>query len=278
MLVRRAAISQWLKPRLSACAALAIVAWDARMRFRRSTARAAGAPSIRAHQRDCDVASAQKGVGSTTLGDDLIKTSPRRPSFACCIRHVSRWRPRFLALRPPTSLHKLSGIVQGEQTFILEYLQGRGLICRASAQTGAPPGIPPPYTTFPFSSPATGGALPSTQSCRRTTAPRSAALAVIATAKIISSSTAEAISAFALKAKSPFTPCPRPASPPPRASPPHQQRQCLSTRHLKQWLNLFNASPPKPTQLSCTAALSKPGIKPHPKLHQLIKHPYNIAL
>ena len=87
-----------------------------------------------------------------------------------------RWRHRFLGAPAADKPRKLSGIVEADETFILESpSRAGGLICRARRANGAGrPGIRASIrTTFPFSSPATGGARPSTQSCRRTTAPRS---------------------------------------------------------------------------------------------------------
>src|SRR5580693_245564 len=62
-----------------------------------------------------------------------------------------RWRHRFLGAPAADKPRKLSGIVEADETFIRDSIR----------------------TTFPSSSPATGGARPSTRSCRRMTAPRS---------------------------------------------------------------------------------------------------------
>jgi hypothetical protein len=69
----------------------------------------------------------------------------------------------------------LRGIVEADETFILESLKGRwsDLPRAGHANAAARPGMLAFIrTTFPFSSPATGKAPPSTRSCLRSTALR----------------------------------------------------------------------------------------------------------
>ena len=87
-----------------------------------------------------------------------------------------RWRHRFLRAPADDKPRTLSGIVEADETFILESFKGRrsDLAAQgAQARRNRPASRPPIRTIFPSSSPATGRARPSTPFCRRTTAPRS---------------------------------------------------------------------------------------------------------
>jgi len=86
-----------------------------------------------------------------------------------------RWRHRFLGAPAIDKPQSLSGIVEADETFILESFKGRWSdLPRKRRKRAGRPGIRDFIrTTSPFSSPATGAARPSTRSCRRTTAPRS---------------------------------------------------------------------------------------------------------
>src|SRR5271155_2770337 len=82
-----------------------------------------------------------------------------------------RWRHRFLRAPASDKPRGLRGIVEADETFVLEPSRADGPICRAlRANEAARPGIRGPIRTiFPFSSPATGRARPSTRSCLRST-------------------------------------------------------------------------------------------------------------
>ena len=86
-----------------------------------------------------------------------------------------RWRHRFLGAPAADKPKKLSGIVEADETFILESFKGRWSdLPRKARKRGGPARHPGLHSdNIPVSSPATGGARPSTQSCRRMTAPRS---------------------------------------------------------------------------------------------------------
>jgi hypothetical protein len=86
-----------------------------------------------------------------------------------------RWRHRFLRAPADDKPRCLSGIVEADETFILESFKGRwsDLPREARKRGGTARHAGPIRTTFPSSSPATGRARPSTPSCRRTTALRS---------------------------------------------------------------------------------------------------------
>ena len=132
-----------------------------------------------------------------------------------------RWRHRFLGAPAADKPRKLSGIVEATKPSSLNPSRDGGLICRARRANGAGRlGIWASIrTTFPFSSPATGGARPSTQSCRRTTAPRiGVALAGVVTGENhLIGDGGKAIAAFARKAKIPFHAVPAPGKPTARA-------------------------------------------------------------
>ena len=83
-----------------------------------------------------------------------------------------RWRHRFLRAPAVNKPRSLSGIVEADETFVLESFKGRwsDLPRPCRANEAARPGIRgPTRTIFPFSSPATGRARPSTRSCLRST-------------------------------------------------------------------------------------------------------------
>jgi transposase-like protein len=83
-----------------------------------------------------------------------------------------RWRHRFLRAPAVNKPRSLSGIVEADETFVLESFKGRwsDLPRAGHANEAARPGIRGPIRTiFPFSSPATGRARPSTRSCLRST-------------------------------------------------------------------------------------------------------------
>ena len=82
-----------------------------------------------------------------------------------------RWRHRFLRAPAVNKPRTLRGIVEADETFILNPSKAGGPICRAKRANGAArPGIRGPIRTiFPSSSPATGRVRPSTPSCPRST-------------------------------------------------------------------------------------------------------------
>ena len=86
-----------------------------------------------------------------------------------------RWRHRFLRAPSDDKPRRLSGIVEADETFILESFKGRWSdLPRKARKRGGTRGIRGPIrTTFLSSSPATGRAPRWTPFCRRPTAPRS---------------------------------------------------------------------------------------------------------
>ena len=102
-------------------------------------------------------------------GKSLAKTA------ALCGVHPTtafRWRHRFLRAPASDKPRGLRGIVEADETFILNPSRAAGPICRARLANAAEgPGIRAfTTTTFPSLSPATGRARPSTRSCLRSTA------------------------------------------------------------------------------------------------------------
>ena len=102
-------------------------------------------------------------------GKSLAKTA------ALCGVHPTtafRWRHRFLRAPASDKPRGLRGIVEADETFILESFKGRRSdLPRKAANAAEGPGIRAfTRTTFPSLSPATGRARPSTRSCRRSTA------------------------------------------------------------------------------------------------------------
>ncbi len=123
--------------------------------------------------QDPDGASAQEGewldhARAMIEGKSLAKTAQ-----ACGVHPTTafRWRHRFLRAPAVNKPRSLSGIVEADETFVLDPSRAAGPICRAGhANEAARPGIRGPIRTiFPFSSPATGRARPSTRSCLRST-------------------------------------------------------------------------------------------------------------
>jgi transposase-like protein len=85
-----------------------------------------------------------------------------------------RWRHRFLRAPSVNKPRTLRGIVEADETFILESFKGHRSDLRRAGEA-ARPGIRGAIRTiFPSSSPATGRAQPSTPFCRRSPAPPSA--------------------------------------------------------------------------------------------------------
>ena len=178
-----------------------------------------------------------------------------------------RWRHRFLRAPADDKPRTLSGIVEADETFILESSRAVGPTCRAGhASGGARPAIRAPIrTTFPSSSPATGKAPPSTPFCRRSRAPPSARRSPDASRRPITSSATAVCRSPASPAAPAFpsTPCPRRASRLPRP------RICTSTTSTPTTAASSNgspastASPPRTCQAtSAGAELSKPGANP----------------
>ena len=102
-------------------------------------------------------------------GKSLAKTAQ-----LCAVHPTTafRWRHRFLRAPAANKPRTLRGIVEADETFILESFKGRWSdLPRASHVNGAArPGIRGPIRTiFPSSSPATGRVRPSTPSCLRST-------------------------------------------------------------------------------------------------------------
>ena len=153
-----------------------------------------------------------------------------------------RWRHRFLRA-PDDKPRTLSGIVEADETFILESFKGRWSDLPRKARkrggTARHPGLT--RTTFPSSSPATGRARPSTRSAQVDSAAISAALAGIVTpANHLVGDGGMPIAGFARRAGIPFHAAPSPGKPTPEA--PHLHINNVNAYHsrLKQWLNRFN--------------------------------------
>jgi transposase-like protein len=85
-----------------------------------------------------------------------------------------RWRHRFLRAPASDKPRMLRGIVEADETFVLESFKAAGPTCRARrANEAERQGIRAFIrTTFPSSSPATGKARLSTRSCLKLTALR----------------------------------------------------------------------------------------------------------
>jgi transposase-like protein len=104
-------------------------------------------------------------------GKSLAKTA------ALCGVHPTtafRWRHRFLRAPASDKPRSLRGIVEADETFILESFKGRwsDLPRKARKRGGTARHAGFIRTTYPFSSLATGRARPSTRSCLRSTALR----------------------------------------------------------------------------------------------------------
>ena len=158
------------------CAGREIVGWgrsDGLLRFRcKSCGRTFNAltrtPMAHLRKKEKWLAHAQAMIE----GKSLAKTAK-----LCGVHPTTafRWRHRFLRAPADDKPRSLSGIVEADETFILDPSRAAGPTCRARRVSEAErPGIRAPIrTTFPSSSPATGKARPSTLYCRRTTTPRS---------------------------------------------------------------------------------------------------------
>ena len=175
MLWGRAAMSEWRAKAVRIAQDGRSSPGDARMGFRGSAARAAGAPSC-AHQ-DGDGASAKRErwfdhARAMIEGKSLAKTAE-----LCGVHPTTafRWRHRFLGAPAADKPRKLSGIVEADETFILNPSRAGGSdLPRKARKRGGPARHPVLYSdNIPVLVARTGGARPSTQSCRRTTAPRS---------------------------------------------------------------------------------------------------------
>jgi transposase-like protein len=154
------------------CAGREIVGWgrsDGLLRFRcRSCGRTFNAltktPMAHLRKKEKWLAHARAMIE----GKSLAKTA------ALCGIHPTtafRWRHRFLRAPSSDKPRGLPGIVEADEIFGLESCKADGPTGGARRATGAErPGIRAPIrTTFPFSSPATGRARPSTRSCLRST-------------------------------------------------------------------------------------------------------------
>ena len=174
-------------------------------------------------------------------GKSLAKTA------ALCGVHPTtafRWRHRFLRAPASDKPRSLRGIVEADETFVLELFKGRWSDCRERRASGAEGRGMPAFirTTFPFLSPATGKARPSTRFCLRSTALRSGSRPrrhCDAGNHLIGDG-GKAIAAFARRAGIPFHAVPSPGKPTPEA--PHLHINNVNAYHsrLKQWLSRFN--------------------------------------
>ena len=157
-------------------------------------------------------------------GKSLAKTA------ALCGVHPTtafRWRHRFLRAPAVNKPRSLSGIVEADETFVLESSRAAGPICRARRANGvARPGMPAFIrTTFQSSSPATARARPSTRSCLRSTRlPSEERLAASSRRTTISSATAAGRSPL-----SPAEPGSRSTLCQRQESQPRKRRICTST-------------------------------------------------
>ena len=177
-----------------------------------------------------------------------------------------RWRHRFLRAPAVNKPRSLSGVVEADETFVLESFKGRWSdLPRRRANAAARPGIlgdPLIRTIFPSSSPATGRARPSTRSCLRSTA-------LPWEARLPESSRRTTISSATVAGRSPpspaepgfrSTPCSSPGKPAPEAPPSaHQQRQRLSRPPQTMAQPLQRRRHQNLPIISDGAALSKPG-------------------
>ena len=157
-----------------------------------------------------------------------------------------RWRHRFLRAPASDKPRSLRGIVEADETFILESFKGRwsDLPRKARASVAERPDMRAFIrTTYPFLSPATGRARPSTRSCLRSTAP-SRALPSPASSRraIISSATAARRSPLSPRKAGILSPrrTRAPGKPTPKATTLHINNVNAYHGRLKQWLNRFN--------------------------------------
>jgi hypothetical protein len=201
-------------------------------------------------------------------GKSLAKTAQ-----ACGVHPTTafRWRHRFLRAPSSDKPRGLSGIVEADETFVLESFKGRWSdLPRAARKRGGKarhPGLHQDNIPILVARDRKGATfdaiLPQVDS-----ASVGAALAgVVTPGNHLVSDGGKAIAAFARGPKSPFTPCPR------RESPPRRRRICTSTTSTpttavsNNGSTVSTASPPRtcPT-IWDGAAPSKPGAmtSPHP--------------
>lgn len=182
-----------------------------------------------------------------------------------------RWRHRFLGAPAADKPRKLSGIVEADETFILESFKGRWSdLPRKARKRGGParhPGLHSDNIPVLVARDRRGATfdavLPQDDS-----ASIGAALAGVVTGENhLIGDGGKAIAASPAKPKSPFTPCPRRASRPPRRLTSTSTTSMPITAASSSGSIASTASPPRtcPTILA-GAALSKPGaIKPRPR-------------
>ena len=205
--------------------------------------------SLRAHvqraDQDAHGASAQEGPLARSRQSDDRRHGLAKTAALCGVHPTTafRWRHRFLRAPASDKPRSLRGIVEADETFILEIFKGRWSdLPRKARKRGGKADMPAFIrTTFPFSSPATGKARPSTRSCLRSTALR--------WERRSPGSSRRAIISSAMAARrSPLSPA-EPGSASTRASAgkadpeaPHLHINNVNAYHgrLKQWLNRFN--------------------------------------
>ena len=155
-----------------------------------------------------------------------------------------RWRHRFLGAPAADKPRKLSGIVEADETFILESFKGRWSdLPRKARKRGGParhPGLHSDNIPVLVARDRRGATfdavLPQDDS-----ASIGAALAGVVTGENhLIGDGGKAIAAFARKAKIPFHAVPAPGKP--TAAAPHLHINNVNAYHgrLKQWLNRFN--------------------------------------
>ena len=199
-------------------------------------------------------------------GKSLAKTAQLRAVHPTT---AFRWRHRFLRAPAVNKPRRLSGVVEADETFVLEFFKGRCPICRARRRRGGKARHPGPYqdnipvlvardrkgATF-------DAVLPQADSASVT-----AALAGVVTQdNHLIGDGGRPIAAFARRAGIPFHAVPAPGKPAPEA--PHLHINNVNAYHsrLKQWLNRFNGVATKnlPNYLGWRRALEAWGDKLEP--------------
>lgn len=111
-----------------------------------------------------------KGKWATQTGAMIDGVSTAKAAKRCGVHYTTafRWRHRFLEALATDKPHALSGIVEGDETFILESFKGkRSAMPRAARKRGGKPAkCGSPLNRFPCLSRVAGMAPPPMPCCR----------------------------------------------------------------------------------------------------------------
>jgi transposase-like protein len=227
------------------CAGLKIVAWGRSRglsRFRcKSCRRTFNAltktPMAHLHKKERWVDHAEAMIE----GKSLAKAAQR-----CGVHPTTafRWRHRFLSAPAADKPRRLSGIVEADETFILESFKGRRSdLPRPARKRGGSarhPGLHQDNIPILVARDRKGATFDAVLPQDDSASIGAALTGVVTAENHLIGDGGRAIAAFARKAKIPFHPVPAPGKPLPDA--PHLHLNNVNAYHgrLKQWLDRFN--------------------------------------